>query len=151
MRSGRALTTTLGTRLTRATTVGLTAGLLAVGALVLAPPVSAAEAEDSGETQEQADERGDLLRQRAAVACARIPNVVTRTENLQERLAGGEDTRGSIAWLEDRAEEAEARGRTDLAAALRTRLEVRTELADLLPLRLEALESARELCDEAGL
>jgi hypothetical protein len=130
------------------------AGLVAVGAVALAAPSWAV---GSGGTtavtaaQGQADESAELRRQRAAVACARIPNVVTRTGNLQERLAGDEGTRGSLAWLADRAEEAEARGRADLAEALRTRLEVRTELADLLPLRLEALQSAQELCDGAGL
>ena len=131
-------------------TVSLTAALLVVAAMAVAAPASAAEGDTDGTTAE-ADERADLIRQRAAVACARIPNVVERSENLQERLAGDEDAVGSLAWLERRAEQAEERGRTELAEVLRQRLEVRTELAELLPLRLDALESAEELCVEADL
>ncbi|MGF1646656.1 MAG: hypothetical protein ACFCVF_07040 [Kineosporiaceae bacterium] len=129
----------------------LAAGLLSVGALAV--PAGAAETADTADagTESEAGGNGELLRQRAELACARIPNVVTRTENLQERLAGDASTRGSLAWLEERAEQAEDRDRTELAEALRTRLEVRTELADLLPLRLEALVDAEVACDEAGL
>jgi hypothetical protein len=126
----------------------LSAGLLAVGALAM--PAAAAGTSDA-EPGSAADGSGELLRRRADLACARIPNVVTRTENLQERLAGDSSTRGSLAWLEAKADEAEERGRDELAAALRTRLEVRTELVDLLPLRLEALADAEVACDEAGL
>jgi hypothetical protein len=141
-------------RSTTTLAAALAAGLLSVGALAV--PAGAAETADAGDTadagaESEADGNGELLRQRAELACARIPNVVTRTENLQERLAGDASTRGSLAWLEARADEAEERGRDELATALRTRLEVRTELADLLPLRLEALADAEVACDEAGL
>jgi hypothetical protein len=135
----------------------LSAGILAVGAVAVpaaAVPVaasgSAADAQVVAADDAEAENR-ELLRQRLAVACARIPNVVSRSENLQERLAGDASTRGSLAWLEDRAKEAEDLGRTELAQALRTRLEVRTELAELLPLRLEALADAEVACGEAGL
>jgi hypothetical protein len=129
----------------------LAAGLLSVGALAV--PAAATETADAADAGSASDtgRNGELLRQRAELACARIPNVVTRTQNLQERLAGDASTRGSLAWLEARADEAEERGRDEVATALRTRLEVRTELVDLLPLRLEALADAEVACDEAGL
>ncbi|MGF1664258.1 MAG: hypothetical protein ACFCVG_17645 [Kineosporiaceae bacterium] len=137
----------------------LSAGLLAVGALAMPAAVAGTTDDSAAETGSDTEPDGDsedggdggLLRERADVACARVPNVVTRTENLQERLAGDASTRGSLAWLEARAEQAEERGRDEAATALRNRLEVRTELVDLLPLRLEALVDAEAACEEAGL
>lgn len=86
---------------------------------------------------------------RLAAACARVPNAIIRTENLQERLAGDVDTRGSLLWLADLADRADARDRPELAEALRNRLDVRTEIAGTLEVRLERLQEATVACDEA--
>ncbi len=81
--------------------------------------------------------------QRRAKLCARVPNALLRTQNLQKRLAGDASVRGSLAWLEAQATSAEAGGRTGLATVLRNRLAFRTELAEFLPQRLELLQKAR--------
>lgn len=135
--------------ITRILTVTAVTGLLAAASLTAAVPASAADAGDSATSAETpTDER---LRERAATACERVPVVIDRTVRMQERLAGDEDTRGSIARLTERVEEAESRGNAERAERLRARLDIRTERAELLVLRLEALESARETCAEAGL
>jgi len=93
----------------------------------------------------------DRLRQRLELVCARVPNAITRTERLTERLAGDATTPGSLLWLEEKAAEARETGRDDLATGLENRLEVRTQLADLLPERLEFLQRAVVRCEETGL
>jgi hypothetical protein len=130
----------------------MAAALLVTGALAFATPASAtaSTAPDEGTTEVE-DGTGELRRQRLAIACARIPNVIVRTENLEERLNGDETTIGSLAWLEGRIQQAGERGRDELAEVLENRLEVRRELAELLPLRLEALADAQARCDEADL
>jgi hypothetical protein len=87
---------------------------------------------------------------RLALACARIPNLQTRTASLIDRLAADERTRGSIAWLEARAEQAAEAGRDELAEAVTNRVDVLTAKADLLPLRAERLAELDGLCEELG-
>jgi hypothetical protein len=128
--------------------LALAAALAAGG---VAAPALAATQETPAPTATQDQARAELLKQRLSLACARIPNLVTRTENLQTRLAADASTPGSIAWLEAKAAKAQAAGRDELAAALTARVAVRTELADLLPLRLEALDQAEQACTKAGL
>lgn len=84
--------------------------------------------------------------QRVDLACDRLPNLLLRAENLSERLAADAGTPGSLAWLDARAEAAQAAGRDDLATALRNRLEVRSDLAALLPDRIARLEQAQAWC-----
>lgn len=80
------------------------------------------------------------------LACARIPNLQRRTANLLERLPADEDTRGSIAWVQARADEARADGREELADALDDRATVLTEKLDVLPLRQERLAELEQHC-----
>jgi hypothetical protein len=79
--------------------------------------------------------------------CARVPAAITRTEALQKRLAADAGTQGSVAWLQAKVDAAEKAGRTEAVPALRNRLAFRTELAQLLPHRLEFLQTAqRTVC-----
>jgi hypothetical protein len=125
----------------------------ASGAPAVAPalPASAAVAPATGETElielaalgadttpgaKRADgARVDLL-------CARVPNAVQRTQNLQARLAGDASTQGSLAWLSAKAAAAEKANRDELATVLKNRLAFRTQLAQFLPHRLELLQKA---------
>jgi hypothetical protein len=79
--------------------------------------------------------------------CARVPAAITRTQALQKRLAADAGTQGSLAWLQAKVAAAEAADRTEAAKGLRNRLAFRTELAQLLPHRLEFLQTAqRTVC-----
>jgi hypothetical protein len=83
------------------------------------------------------------LMKRLQRACDRIPNLLTRSANLQTRLAGDASTRGSLAHLEARIAKARAAGKTDLATALQNRLKVRQDLQEILPARIEQLTKAQ--------
>jgi hypothetical protein len=85
----------------------------------------------------------DLLVLRLKRACHRIPNALRRSANLQERLAGDADTRGSIAWLESKIDRAEAAGKADVVETLQARLTVREDLEKILPARVEQLRNAQ--------
>jgi hypothetical protein len=116
-----------------------------------APAVAAGDAQavlltdtsPTGIDDERSGPRQDRLVLRLQLACDRIPNLLRRTGNLEQRLAGDAETRGSLAWLEARIAAAEAAGRSDRAQALRARLTVREDLQELLPGRVERLEQAR--------
>ncbi len=85
----------------------------------------------------------DRLVLRLQRGCDRIPNLLRRADNLEERLAGDADTRGSLAWLQARIAQAEAAGKTDRAAALEARLKVRQDVQQILPARVEQLKKAQ--------
>ncbi len=89
--------------------------------------------------------------QRLTVACARIPNLLIRSEKLQARLAADASTRGSIAWLQARVEAAQKAGRAELVTVLTNRLEVRRALQEALPGRTGRLRQAQQgVCAEAA-
>jgi hypothetical protein len=77
--------------------------------------------------------------------CARVPNAIVRTQNLQKRLAGDASTQGSLAWLQAKIDKAQAAHEKDqLVTVLENRLAFRKELASFLPHRLELLQKAQE-------
>lgn len=129
-------------------------GVLVAAAVVgPAPTVSAAGVGVDGEgAAAEGWAAGDAqpVRERLERACARIPNLRTRTDNLLARLEGGEGTAGSIAWLEQRVEQAQDRGNADLAQALENRLQVRRESLDVLRRRAERLPELAARCTELG-
>lgn len=130
--------------------LGLGIGL-AAGPAVAAPGAPAAAALVADATKDPADVNDGALMKRLQRACDRIPNLLTRSDRLQTRLAGDASTRGSIAHLEARIAKAKAAGRADLATALENRLKVRKDLQDLLPTRIEQLEKARTgLCEDVA-
>jgi hypothetical protein len=87
---------------------------------------------------------------RLDVACARVEVAIDRVERRQYRIAGDASTRGSIERLESRAERLEKAGQPQLAQLVRSRIVLRTQIAELLPKRLEALKSAQQVCQDAG-
>jgi hypothetical protein len=75
--------------------------------------------------------------------CARVPNAIVRTQNLQKRLAGDASTQGSLAWLQAKIDKARAAHEDQLVTVLENRLVFRKELASFLPHRLELLQKAQ--------
>lgn len=144
MRTRRLLATATALGLTLG--LALTAGTTATATATATPATASAPAASTAPTSAEDDRT-----QRLELACARVPNLLLRVEDVQTRLAADAGTVGSTAWLAAKAEAAESAGRTDLATVLRNRLRVRTELADVLPLRLENLQRAQEACTSAGI
>lgn len=79
-------------------------------------------------------------------ACARIPNLQIRTDNLLERLNGSSTTVGSLAWLQDKIDEAQAAGRTQLVTVLQNRQKVRTATVPVLEKRKAELVRLADKC-----
>lgn len=92
---------------------------------------------------DEADPSTGIAAARRQKLCARVPNAVIRTQNLEKRLAGSASTKGSLAWLQAKVAAAEAANRTELATVLKNRLAFRTELAEFLPQRLALLQKAQ--------
>lgn len=92
-----------------------------------------------------------VLQQRLERFCERVPNLIERAEKLQPRLSGDADTRGSLAWLRGRVEDAEAAGFQRQSRRLADRLQRREELVAKLPERIENLRQAHGECKTAGL
>jgi hypothetical protein len=136
-------------------TAVLTIGLLA-GPALAAPDGAAtglaadvAFAADETATTEPDDGTGgsDRLVLRLQRACDRIPNLLTRSARLEDKLAGDAGTRGSIAWLQKKIDRAEAAGKADVVTALEARLKVREDLQKILPARVDQLKQAQSgLC-----
>jgi hypothetical protein len=83
-------------------------------------------------------------------ACLRIPNLQLRTSNLITRLNGDASVRGSLLWLQAQIDDANAKGRTQLATVLENRLKVRTESLEVLTNRQERLTKLADLCRSHG-
>ena len=83
-------------------------------------------------------------------ACLRIPNIELRITNVIARLNGDASTMGSLAWLQAQIDDANAKGRTQLATVLENRLKVRTQTLEVLKVRQQRLEKLAELCRTHG-
>lgn len=86
-------------------------------------------------------------RERLDLACARVPNLTTRVENVLARINDDADTVGSIAWLETKADAAREHGRDELAEFIENRIAVRTARIDVLEIRLDNLAEAAAACE----
>lgn len=114
------------------------AGIAGVAAAVaFAAPVAAGTPDDD-------------LGPRIERLCDRVPNLQLRTANVIERLQGDADTLGSLAWLQGKITEAEARGRTELVTVLTNRLAVRTDTLAVLQQRTQGLIELDAWCTEHG-
>ncbi len=95
-----------------------------------------------------ADGTSPEVRQRLADACERVPMRIEQVGRAQERLAAGDATPGSIAFLQRRIDRAEAAGRQDRVTLLTDRMAVRRDVQDLLPKVLISLRDAEVICRE---
>lgn len=133
--------------------IGTTRSFAAAGIAVVLAIVAGAQVSGAQAATPSTATRTDTTtaeHPRMALLCARIPLLIQRTENLQARLDGDENIRGSVARLTMRIEKADERGNADLAAYLTDRLEIRKQRAAIMPEQLELLHKAQATCDEAG-
>lgn len=86
--------------------------------------------------------------ERLAGACERVPIRIEQVGRAQERLAAGDATPGSIAFLQRRIDRAEAAGDQDWVRLLTDRMAVRRDVQDLLPKVLTSLRDAEAICRE---
>ena len=127
----------------------LVAGAALAGNAATTPPpapttVVAADAGATGlEAELVAGTASTDLTARRDLLCARVPNAILRTQNLERRLAGDASTKGSLVWLQAQVDKAEAAGRTRAVTVLKNRLAFRTQLATFLPQRLSLLQKAQ--------
>lgn len=83
--------------------------------------------------------------------CERLPTRIARTQKLEQVLAADASTKGSIAYLRARIQEATAAHHEEQVEALNRRLEFRTALQGFLPQRLALLKTASStICAPAG-
>lgn len=115
--------------------IGATVGLVAVLGVIALPAVA--------QSEERPDNRPRLER-----FCENTPQHEERIEGRLARIQGDAETQGSLAWLEVKKAEAEEAGRDNLATLIGHRIAIKTELIDVLELRLAALSDAEVFCEE---
>ncbi|MFF8402132.1 hypothetical protein ACF1AB_15440 [Streptomyces sp. NPDC014846] len=82
----------------------------------------------------------------AKALCKRAPKVDRRIERALRRLDAGAGTRGSVARLEKRVDNAKKAGHTEIAAFLQNRLTYRKSLSTTLRQRQKDLAAVRTWC-----
>lgn len=90
------------------------------------------------------------LQPRAKALCNRVPNLLMRVDNQMTRLPAGPDTVGSIAWVKEKAQQAQARNRKQAAQELNNRADVLTQKLALLPNQKAALQKVQDTCVSLG-
>ena len=98
-----------------------------------------------------AQEPAPDARPRLEAACARIPNLQLRATNAINRINGGAEVVGSLAWLDVQIGRAEAKGMTELVTVLSNRREVRLSSIPLIERRQARLVEAAEFCASKGI
>ena len=119
------------------------------GAAMVVPTSAFAAAATTPTNTTPTNTTGDLP-VRYERACLRIPNFQIRTNNLITRLNGDASTKGSLAWLQARINDAKAKNRTQLATVLQNRLAVRTQTLKVLEQRQAALAKLLDKCRAHG-
>lgn len=94
------------------------------------------------------DRDQDRLSDRVRILCERVPFLLRRAQNLLDRIQGGEDVVGSLAWLDARIERARAAGRDDLVVVLTNRREIRAGLIPVLQRHIARLTQILERCKQ---
>ena len=98
-----------------------------------------------------AQEQAPDARPRLEKACARIPNLQLRATNALNRINGGAEVVGSLAWLDVQIGRAEAKGMTELVTVLSNRRDVRLSAIPLIEKRQARLVEAAEFCASKGI
>ncbi|MFG2604682.1 hypothetical protein ACGFT2_14185 [Streptomyces sp. NPDC048514] len=88
----------------------------------------------------------------AKALCKRVPKVDRRIERALKRLDAGAGTRGSVARLQKRVDNARKAGHTEIATYLQNRLTSRKSLRTDLQQRQKDLTAVRTWCkdDDGG-
>lgn len=120
------------------------AGVVAAAALVVPP---SADALGRTAPTVQSPTSGSRIDK----ACNRIPSVRERVQSKITLLQAGAETKGSIAWLQAKADTAATKGKSALADALRAKAAVRQATLTLLTKKLAALDKAAAACAARGI
>lgn len=86
----------------------------------------------------------------AQALCKRVPKIDRRIERALARLDGGSATRGSVARLQLRVDNAKKAGHDEIATYLQHRLDFRKKLPAMLEQRQKDLTEVRTWCQDNG-
>lgn len=89
------------------------------------------------------------LHKRGARMCKRIPKVEARVAKLTARFSADAGTRGSVLWLQARADKVRAKNPT-LAAVIDDRAKIREARLGVLKLRADELTKVTAWCQAHG-
>ncbi|MFJ3307481.1 hypothetical protein ACIPSA_31180 [Streptomyces sp. NPDC086549] len=84
----------------------------------------------------------------AKALCKRVPRIDRRIDRALKRLEAGAGTRGSVARLERRVDNAKKAGHTEIATFLQDRLTTRKALVPMLEQRQKDLAEVRTWCQD---
>ncbi|MGW4562765.1 hypothetical protein ACWEN3_10265 [Streptomyces sp. NPDC004561] len=84
----------------------------------------------------------------AKALCKRAPRIDRRIDRALKRLDAGAGTRGSVARLQKRIDNAKKAGHTEIATYLQNRLDFRTSLRANLQQRKKDLAGVRTWCQD---
>ncbi|MEU8034008.1 hypothetical protein AB0C13_36340 [Streptomyces sp. NPDC049099] len=110
---------------------------------VLAGAAGTASAADSTPTAKPAGDGAHAL-------CKRVPKIDRRITRALQRLDAGAGTRGSVARLQKRVDNAKKAGHTEIAGFLQDRLEFRKSLRTNLEQRQKDLAAVKTWCAAGG-
>ncbi|MGW7522873.1 hypothetical protein [Streptomyces sp. NPDC054783] len=86
----------------------------------------------------------------AKALCKRVPRIDRRIERALKRLDAGPGTRGSVARLQQRVDNAKKAGHTQVATFLQDRLDFRKSLVTNLQQRQKDLNDVKSWCQASG-
>ncbi|AVH56444.1 MULTISPECIES: hypothetical protein [Streptomyces] len=86
----------------------------------------------------------------AEVLCKKVPKIDRRIDRALKRLDAGVGTRGSVARLERRVDNAKKVGHDEIATYLQGRLDFRKSLVPTLQERKEDLADVKTWCEDNG-
>ncbi|MEU7060067.1 hypothetical protein [Streptomyces sp. NPDC046197] len=86
----------------------------------------------------------------AKALCKRVPKIDQRIDRALKRLEAGAGTRGSIARLQQRVDNAKKAGHTEIATYLQDRLDFRKSLVTNLQQRQKDLAAVGTWCKDNG-
>ncbi|OLZ74758.1 hypothetical protein AV521_04005 [Streptomyces sp. IMTB 2501] len=119
---------------------------LLAGLAVTAVLAGTAGAASAAEDTTGAKPAGDGAR----TLCKRVPKIDRRIERALKRLDAGAGTRGSVARLEKRVDNAKKAGHTEIATYLQNRLDFRKSLRTSLEQRQKDLTAVKTWCKAHG-
>jgi hypothetical protein len=133
-------------RTVRRLVAGITiAGAMAVP-LTVAPAVSVSAATPANQVIAAADQ--EQLGSRVRALCDRAAAMLRRANAMLDRILGGADVVGSLAFIDARIARAEEAGREDLVVVLQNRREIRASLIPILERHIARLEQLLARCEE---
>ena len=130
-------------------TRGAVAATAAIAALLAAAGSAAA---DTGDAQPSTPSQTPTAAAKAPTGdgaralCRRVPKIDARIDRALQRLNGPVTERGSVARLQKRVDNADAKGDTAVATYLKDRLTFRTSLVPMLTQRSTDLDAVRTWC-----